>query len=255
MPNTRYRTNVPYMGQQQNYNRDNFYPIEELNQQDPMMDFQTALANLAINMGTNPKNGDLVPQNIPAILSIEMMDDSGINEVTTAERAFLRIPIKNDNIHFLIDTGAITSVINNTTLHKLRDITIISDIEPPKMNLTGASGRALNIIGACNIQIPDTDIAHDFIVVSNMISDGVLGADFIAKHEIKISGKNGALVATLPDITNIKKDIQIVNAQTPYAVAKKTNIHAPELLIIHSDRNHEHRTRTKRTSNLCRTSR
>ena len=91
----------------------------------------------------------------------------------------------------LVDTGAAASCISKREFLRLDRHTIGNELQTPgELRLSSANGSELCIYGIFEIHVIVMGklITHPFVIIDGLISDGILGIDFIAQHELVIWG-------------------------------------------------------------------
>ena len=115
---------------------------------------------------------------------------------------------KENKISCLVDSGAAASCLAQREFHKIarEDIRVKLQI-PNGMKLKGAGGAQLEVTGYYTIRliVAGRKIEHDFFIVKNLTSDGIMGNDFIALHQLVIWGTgNETKVRFLDQLLNGK---------------------------------------------------
>ena len=113
--------------------------------------------------------------------------------INAFNRPFLHVAsrLQNALIRCLVDTGAAASCISKREFMKLDRQTIGDELQTPEgLQLSGPNGSELKIHGIydIHIQVMNKAITHPFVVIDGLISDGILGIDFIAQQELVIWG-------------------------------------------------------------------
>ena len=99
-------------------------------------------------------------------------------------------------VDFLIDTGAAVSLLSEPLARRLG----VTDAElgqvDPRVQLCGAGGAVLDVIGTAVVQltIKDTRCLHEIRVVQKLRHPCILGRDVLAQIPCEISSQGGQLV-------------------------------------------------------------
>ena len=137
--------------------------------------------------------------------------------VNRIKRPFLFITTSiNYGIYALVDTGAAASCISHREFNKLPKSSIIGKLAAPKLKLRAAGGNELSVTGMYRISftILGKQITHDFVIVDGLVSDAILGIDFIARHNLIVWGLGTHTKCAFPDqfhqkkINNIEKSVE-----------------------------------------------
>ena len=116
----------------------------------------------------------------------------------------------------LIDTGASTSCISERALANIPSESIVKRDESNTTTiLRGAGGSILHIAGKITLlfKLMNKTITHSFHIIRNLVSDGILGSDFINQQRVLVWGTGlNTRVAFISDllkpgvITDVMKD-------------------------------------------------
>ena len=113
----------------------------------------------------------------------------------------LTIVGKLDNVqtHFLIDTGAAVSAVNEEFLKKLSKDRF-SVCHDGFQNLTSVDGNRLSVQGKVKLPmtIQDQSFLFDFHVIRNIAYEAILGRDFLKQHNCQINIATGAFEFEAP---------------------------------------------------------
>lgn len=132
---------------------------------------------------------------------VDVSESDGLNHASIIREIVPVIPELNCNVKntttlcvgnrffkFLIDTGASVSILNGYVIHGL-NIKLIPIMK--NRLITSISGQPLPVAGTAHIEIcfAHKNIVHEFVVCEDNLAlstDGLLGTDFLSKHEAEI---------------------------------------------------------------------
>ena len=88
------------------------------------------------------------------------------------------------SVHFLLDSGAVVSVIRHNTLPQ----SVPSHMEPASIATVGANGLPLDVAGQVSVLVSlgNYCVQHTFLVLHGLTVEGLLGAVFLDKHKAVI---------------------------------------------------------------------
>lgn len=107
--------------------------------------------------------------------------DLAINEIKTELRPFIRMLVSGSNHLWLADTGATVTVIDEILYNRVyKDKAVLREL-PTRCQLISASDDQLRPLGRFTgrFQVGPHEIEHSIIVVKNLCSKAILGADFL----------------------------------------------------------------------------
>ena len=149
-----------------------------------------------------------------------------------ANRPFISVKSTTSTFDALCDSGAAASCISYKQFIKLSAQNIVQRLPLPLgLKLKGAGGAPLTIKGffKLNFIILNRRISHNFFVIDNLISDAILGTDFIASQRIAIWGTGYETRCAFTDRMTLANQapIQAVKTDTkpiilPFAFPKET---------------------------------
>lgn len=114
--------------------------------------------------------------------------------------SYVSVRLDNRYIHCLVDTGAAYSLCSKSIIPQ---DAVIND---SPIKLKGVTGTPLHVVGSTIIilNFNGETVSVNFIVVSHIDNDIILGRDFLAEHECNISFKNLTLTVNNTKIPMIK---------------------------------------------------
>ena len=88
------------------------------------------------------------------------------------------------SVRFLLDSGAVVSVIRHNTLPQ----SVLSHMEPASIATVGANGLPWDVARqeSVLVSLGNYCVQHTFLVVHGLTVEGLLGADFLDKHKVVI---------------------------------------------------------------------
>jgi Retroviral aspartyl protease len=100
-------------------------------------------------------------------------------------RPYVRTKIAEQLVLLLYDTGADISCINAKSLHQINPqarFTVLNSIN----RFQAAGGQQLKVLGTTMLscEIDQKTVQHKFFVIENLNEKGILGIDFISKHDL-----------------------------------------------------------------------
>ena len=132
-------------------------------------------------------------------------------------------------------------VYRNREFLKLDRHTIGNQLQTPEnLRLKSANGSQLSIYGIFEIHIHvlGKAITHPFVIIDGLISDGILGIDFIARHELVIWGTGPTMKSKFKrnlnegDLDSIQQSQTAENAEATIIAKSKTTIPANSAKLI-----------------------
>ena len=122
---------------------------------------------------------------------------------------------------FLIDTGAVVSLLPPETISKLKPHTRISNIR-----LKTADNSPLKVFGECTLNLTSRQIRRAFhwnFVIAN-VSQPIIGSDFLTHHNLLVDCANNKIIDPL---TNISKSCITTNSENGSLSAISPKIDIP----------------------------
>ena len=168
------------------------------------------------------------------IASIFFVNNISMSTIEKFTRPFLNVGVGATKLRFLVDTGACLSCISERAFHGIyKHWTLASKQLPKHLKITGATGQSLIVKGVYTIKMKvlDREVEHDFLVIKNLISDGIIGADFIARHRIQIGGNGRTTEANWAKVESINTMCQENKLLASFATAMK-NYQIPPMSIM-----------------------
>ena len=106
------------------------------------------------------------------------------------------------NCNAIFDSGSSSSLISEEVVNRIPHVRYL----PVKQSLVTAAGDAMTTIGEAEleIRIKDFHTRHKFIIVSSLITDCILGVDFLSRHEVQFDFAIRTI--TGPKIGKLKAD-------------------------------------------------
>ena len=100
-------------------------------------------------------------------------------------RPYVKTKIAEKEILLLYDTGSDITCINSRSLLNLNPKAMITKLHAIR-NFQAAGGQSLKVIGTTQLscEIDEKEVEHKFFVIENLNEKGILGMDFIARHEL-----------------------------------------------------------------------
>ena len=150
-------------------------------------------------------------------------------------RPFLNVIIGNTKYKFLVDSGASLSCMSEKAFHGIYKHWNLKRMPLPYgLKIKSAGGHALVIKGLyqINVKILEKEVKHNFVVIKNLMTDGILGTDFIAKHKVKIGGTG---TETKASWTNIDSIMAICQKEKKQVVTAEKNVTIPGNTILSID--------------------
>ena len=101
------------------------------------------------------------------------------------KRPYVITDIEGHGIKLLYDTGSDISCINSESLFWLNPSAKVTKLTSVK-NFQAAGGQKLRVTGKINLActIDNRTVSHEFFVIENLNEKGILGMDFISKHQL-----------------------------------------------------------------------
>ena len=120
----------------------------------------------------------------------------------TQNCCFTKVFIDSFPINMLVDTGSAVPLISNGVYKQLGRAR--NQLQPVSTTLTTSDGEIMNVLGTSNLILGlDSHSYNQSAIVADFGStQGILGLDFLAKNDVKIDTRRGAL--NFPDF-----DIQL----------------------------------------------
>ena len=100
-------------------------------------------------------------------------------------RPYVKTKISETEVLLLYDTGSDITCINAKSLLYVDPKAQVNKLQSIR-NFQSAGGQALKVIGTTNLscKIDNKTVEHKFFVIENLNEKGILGMDFIARHEL-----------------------------------------------------------------------
>ena len=124
----------------------------------------------------------------PPVLSARPLESiPALSGAIRSKAAYTLGTVNNQTLHLLLDSGASCSVIH-------KDHVLPQQMKPPiPMKLVNADGSGVVPMGSANMRINlgDTEISQDFVVVDKLSAPAILGCNFLKKYNILIDFGHG----------------------------------------------------------------
>ena len=121
---------------------------------------------------------------------------------TNSKRPFIDLYIKGQKTRWLADSGAVTTVANDSFFEQFKTSCILLKTTHNK-KVVGASGTEMRVTGVylCPLRIGETKFWHPIICLSNLRSQAIAGMDMMRRLGIIIDTANNKVV-----LPNLKKE-------------------------------------------------
>ena len=114
----------------------------------------------------------------------------------------ISVKVGEVNCNAMFDSGSTSSLISEEVVNRIPHVRYL----PVKQSLITAAGDAMTTIGEAELEIciRDFHTRHKFIIVSSLITDCILGVDFLSRHEVQFDFTIRTI--TGPTIGKLKAD-------------------------------------------------
>ena len=115
---------------------------------------------------------------------------------TSSNRDFVALCKSSESLHLvariegilcntMLDSGSTISLLSENVFKKMS----LRNSVPAKQSLITASGNLMDVIAETELEISIGDLqsSQKFIVVSSLITDCILGVDFLARHKVQLN--------------------------------------------------------------------
>ena len=114
------------------------------------------------------------------------MSGLAVSPVLTSDTILVDVQLFGHPFSFLIDTGAAVSLIHLNTWKRCASSDIL--LQPSPRQLVSVTGAPLQVLGTARValHIQNTPLECDLLVVDGLTTDGILGLDFLRRHQCVI---------------------------------------------------------------------
>ena len=114
------------------------------------------------------------------------MSGLAVSSVLTSDTILVDVQLFGHPFSFLIDTGAAVSLIHLNTWKGCASSDIL--LQPCPRQLVSVTGAPLQVLGTAQValHIQSTPLECDLLVVDGLTTDGILGLDFLRRHQCVI---------------------------------------------------------------------